>query len=153
MFPAEFVLVLNPDTVLRPDFLEQLVTALEKRPKPLPLPASCCEWMARPSIPRHRDVRSQRHLDRGADQPDLGQFDKAEDVFGASGAAALYRMKALEDVAIDGQSLTKTSSPYREDADLAWRCRLLGWTSIYTPRAVAYTAVGSTPERRGNCPR
>src|SRR5258707_392438 len=30
-FPAEYVLFLNPDTVLKPTFIEQLVTALDAR--------------------------------------------------------------------------------------------------------------------------
>src|SRR4029453_5424828 len=97
-------------------------------------------------------LRSQRHLDRGADEPDRGQFDKPEDVFGPSGAAALYRMKALHDVAIEGQFFDEDFFAYREDADLAWRCRLLGWTSIYVPSAVARHRRRVTPARRGALP-
>ena len=48
-------------------------------------------------------LREQRHLDRGADQSDSGQFDLPEDIFGPSGAAAMYRKSALDDVSIDGQ--------------------------------------------------
>ena len=32
---------------------------------------------------------------------------------------------------------------YKEDVDLAWRLRLYGWKTIYTPRAVAYHGRGS----------
>ncbi|HVQ64627.1 MAG TPA: glycosyltransferase family 2 protein, partial [Terriglobia bacterium] len=93
-------------------------------------------------------LRSQRHLDRGADEADRGQFDKAEDVFGPSGAAALYRLKALQDTAINDQFFDEDFFAYREDADLAWRCRLMGWTSIYVPYAVALHRRRVTPERR-----
>jgi GT2 family glycosyltransferase len=97
--------------------------------------------------------REQRHLDRGADQPDSGQFESFEEVFGPSGAAAMYRRSALDDTAIGGQYFDEDFFAYREDADLAWRCRLLGWTSIYVPAAVALHGRRVTPERRGQLPR
>jgi GT2 family glycosyltransferase len=95
----------------------------------------------------------QRHLDRGADQPDSGQFEQAEDIFGPSGAAALYRRRALDDTAIGGQYFDEDFFAYREDADLAWRCRLFGWTSIYAPSAVARHRRRVTPERRSELPK
>jgi GT2 family glycosyltransferase len=93
-------------------------------------------------------LRNQRHLDRGAGEPDLGQYDKAEDVFGPSGAAALYRSEALRAAAFGGQYFDEDFFAYREDADLAWRCRLMGWNSIYVPSAVALHRRRVTPERR-----
>ena len=38
-------------------------------------------------------------------------------------------------------------------ADLAWRCRLMGWTSIYIPHAVARHRRRVTPERRASLPK
>jgi GT2 family glycosyltransferase len=96
--------------------------------------------------------REQRHLDQGAGEPDVGQFDEPCDIFGASGAAALYRRRALEDAAVDGQYFDEDFFAYREDADLAWRCRLLGWNSIYVPAAVARHRRRVTPERRSQLP-
>jgi GT2 family glycosyltransferase len=148
-YPAEYVLVLNPDAILQPEFLERLLSALEARPDA----ASATGKLLRMDGKTLDStgivmLRNQRHLDRGADAVDSGQFDKPEDVFGPSGAAALYRMKALHDVAIDGQFFDEDFFAYREDADLAWRCRLLGWNSIYVPSAVALHRRRVTPERR-----
>src|ERR1051326_1717403 len=98
-------------------------------------------------------LREQRHLDRGADQADTGQFETAEEIFGPSGAAAMYRREALDDCAIGCQYFDEDFFAYREDADLAWRCRLLGWTSIYVPSAVALHRRRVTPERRSLLPR
>jgi GT2 family glycosyltransferase len=98
-------------------------------------------------------LREQRHLDRGADQPDTGQYEKPEEIFGPSGAAAMYRFKALEDAAVDGQFFDEDFFAYREDADLAWRCRLFGWSSIYVPGAVARHRRRVTPERRASLPK
>jgi len=148
-YPAEYVLILNPDAVLKPDFLERIVGALEARPDAASATGKLLRFDAKTlDSTGIIMLRSQRHLDRGADEPDRGQFDKAEDVFGPSGAAALYRWKALQDVAIDGQFFDEDFFAYREDADLAWRCRLMGWTSIYVPSAVALHRRRVTPERR-----
>src|SRR5204863_4744449 len=97
--------------------------------------------------------REQRHLDRGAVDLDSGQFDQADDIFGPSAAAALYRRATLEDAAVNGQYFDEDFFAYREAADLAWRCRLLGWTSIYVPAAVAQHRRRVTPERRGELPK
>lgn len=148
-YPAEFVLVLNPDAVLMPEFLERIVGALESRSDAASATGKLLRFDGK-TLDSTGIVmlRSQRHLDRGADEPDRGQFERPEDVFGPSGAAALYRLKALQDVAIDGQFFDEDFFAYREDADLAWRCRLMGWTSIYVPSAVALHRRRVTPERR-----
>jgi len=152
-YPAEYVLMLNPDAVLKPAFLEKIVAALDSRPDA----ASATGKLLRLDGKTLDStgiimLRSQRHLDRGAGEPDLGQFDKAEDVFGPSGAAALYRVKALQDVVVGGQFFDEDFFAYREDADLAWRCRLMGWNSIYVPDAVALHRRRVTPERRSQLP-
>jgi GT2 family glycosyltransferase len=152
-YPAEYVLMLNPDAILKPDFLEKLVPALASRPDA----ASATGKLLRLDGKTLDSagilmLRSQRHLDRGAGEPDLGQFDKGEDVFGPSGAAALYRLSALHDVAVRGQFFDEDFFAYREDADLAWRCRLMGWKSIYVPQAVALHRRRVTPERRSQLP-
>src|SRR5204863_6092868 len=144
---------LNPDTVLDPAFISELVLALDTRPDA----ASASGKLLRMDGKTLDStgivmLREQRHLDRGADQPDTGQFEKFEEIFGPSGAAAMYRRKALDDAAIDGQYFDEDFFAYREDADLAWRCRLLGWTSIYVPTAVAQHRRRVTPERRGKLP-
>jgi GT2 family glycosyltransferase len=153
-FPSEYVLFLNPDTVLQPTFIEQLAAALDARPDA----ASACGKLLRMdgmTIDSTGIVmlREQRHLDRGAGEPDLGQHDKPDDIFGPSCAAALYRSKALEDTAIDGQYFDEDFFAYREDADLAWRCRLRGWNAIYVPKAVALHRRRVTPERRQELPK
>ena len=148
-YPAEYVLMLNPDAVPRPDFLERIIEALDARPDAASASGKLLR-MDGVTLDSAGIVmqRNQRHLDRGAGEPDRGQFDSPEDVFGPSGAAAVYRMKALNDVAINGQFFDEDFFAYREDADLAWRCRLMGWTSIYVPSAVALHRRRVTPERR-----
>ncbi len=153
-FPSDYVLFLNPDTVLNSQFIENLARGLDSRPDAASASGKLMrldgETLDSTGIIM---LRGQRHLDRGAGEPDTGEYEKTEDIFGPSGAAALYRRKALDDVAIDGQYFDEDFFAYREDADLAWRCRLMGWTSIYVPSATAQHRRRVTPERRGELPK
>ena len=74
------------------------------------------------------------------------------EVFGVSGAAAMYRMSFLRDVAIGGEIFDEDFFAYREDADLAWRGRLLGWRAMCEPAAVAHHVRRVTPDARRELP-
>jgi GT2 family glycosyltransferase len=153
-FPSQYVVFLNPDTILDPSFIGELVSALDAHPEAASASGKLLRMDGR-TIDSAGIImlREQRHLDRGADQPDTGQFNTPEEIFGPSGAAAIYRRQALDDAAVGGQYFDEDFFAYREDADLAWRCRLFGWTSIYVPSAVALHRRRVTPERRNKLPR
>ncbi|MFA6603232.1 MAG: glycosyltransferase family 2 protein [Patescibacteria group bacterium] len=157
------ILVTNPDIVLEPDFLKNLVASLDRR-----LDAGSAGGKLLKIFDRDeggmrepvrtatidstglRVLRSRRFVDRGAGESDDGRYDRPEEVFGVSGAVALYRLAALEDVAQDGQYFDEDFFAYKEDVDLAWRLRLRGWTSLYAPAARAYhyrTAAGGERAR------
>jgi GT2 family glycosyltransferase len=149
-----YYLTLNPDVVLDAGFVGALVEALDASPR-----AGSATGKLRRRDPA--DVidstgivmhRSQRHFDRGAGEPDRGQFDAPGPVFGVSGAAGCYRRAMLDDVAVAGEVFDEDFFAYREDADLAWRAQLLGWDALYVPAAVATHVRRVTPERRAALP-
>ena len=75
------------------------------------------------------------------------------EVFGVSGAAAMFRMSFVRDVALaDGQFLDEDFFSYREDADMAWRGRLFGWRAMYVPDALAWHVRTVTPKNRRQLP-
>ena len=84
--------------------------------------------------------KNRRAFDRGQGENDMGQYDIVEEVFGASGAACLYRKTMLEDIkySSDDEYLDELFFMYKEDIDLSWRARLLGWKCMYTPDAVGW---------------
>jgi GT2 family glycosyltransferase len=95
---------------------------------------------------------NQRHLDRGSGEPDRGQYEARAYVFGASGAAALYRRAMLEEVKDGGEYFDEAFFAFREDADLAWRAQWLGWRCLYVPDACGFHARRVLPERRAALP-
>ena len=161
---SDFVLVVNPDVKLAPDFVEKLVGALEADPAAgsatgklfrwSPDRTTAAELLEKPLLDTTGMyfTRNQRHLDRGAGRPDHGQYDRLEYVFGASGAAALYRRSMLEDVKVGGGYFDEAFFAYREDADLAWRAQWLGWRCLYVPDATGHHVRFVTPERRSSLP-
>jgi len=151
---APYYLALNPDVFLEPGFIATLLEAVSSRPGV----GAATGKLLLASDPSRLDstgiylLPSQRHLDRGQGEPDRGQYDRVEAVFGASGAAAFYRRAMLEDVAVRGEVFDEDFFAYREDVDLAWRAQIRGWQCLYVPAARARHVRRVTPERRAGLP-
>jgi GT2 family glycosyltransferase len=64
-------------------------------------------------------------------------YGMAGPVFGADGAAVLWRRRALEDCAVGAEVLDEDMELWATESDLAWRAQLRGWRCAYEPRAVA----------------
>ena len=146
---APFVLVLNPDTRLDAAFLERLLPAFEAGDVGI----ACGKLLRFDGVTLdscgQRLSRSRQPIDRGYGERDVGQFDRAEEVFGACGAAALYRREMLDHVADPGgQVFDEAFFAFYEDLDLAWRARRAGWRAVYRPDAVGrHHRGGSATER------
>ena len=157
---GSWLLSLNPDVVLSPNFITEAVSIGETNPKVGAVCGKLLRWNPGddPEFTQVIDstgiyfLSNLRHLDRGAGELDRGQFEGAEYVFGATGAAALYRRIMFEDVSVDGEFFDEQFFAYREDADLAWRAQLMGWRCLYTPRAVGWHVRRVIPERRKELP-
>lgn len=94
-----------------------------------------------------------RHLDRGSGELDCGQLTHPARVFGATGAASLFRREALDDVAIDGEVFDPTFHSFREDAELCFRLQERGWQVIFDPDARAVHRRFNLPQRRASMPK
>ncbi len=164
---SDYVLVLNPDVVLQPDFLEILVRALDDDPRAGSATGKLWRWemegnsargVSPGSAGRTLDTTgmyftpNQRHFDRGAGERDRGQYDERQYVFGASGAAALYRRRMLDEVKAGPEYFDEAFFAYREDADLAWRAQWMGWRCLYVPEAQGHHVRRVLPERRAELP-
>ena len=145
---APLVLVLNPDTELEPGFLEELLPAFDD-PK-VGLAAGKLLRFDRVTLDTAGQLlsRARRPRDRGYGERDVGQYDRDENVFGACGAAALYRRLMLEQLADeDGGYFDERFFAFGEDLDLAWRARRAGWVAVYRHRARGYHARGGSADR------
>ncbi len=148
----KLVLVTNPDILLEPDFLEKLVAAVDAHPE---AGSFACKLRKVVSVTRADEQeepkkttlidstgllirKSRAVVERGAALEDGERYAQGVEVFGVSGALALYRMSALDMAAVDGELFDEDFFAYKEDVDLAWRLRTLGIPCWYVPEAVAY---------------
>lgn len=157
---APWILTLNPDVRLMPDFIRMLVSGAEADSN---VGSACGKLLAMSAdfeIPPHAVfdstgiymTRNLRHLDRGSRMRDQGQYDQAEYVFGGTGAACLYRRRMIEEISVGGEFFDSDFFAYREDADVAWRAQLAGWKCRYIPLAIAYHVRSVLPSNRASVP-
>jgi len=157
---GDWLLCLNPDVLLAEDFIVRLFEALSRHAEAGAICGKLLRWDRSAEVERTQIIdstgiyftRNMRHLDRGAEETDNGQYDRLEWVFGATGAAAMFRRPFVEAVSVDGEFFDEDFFAFREDADLAWRAQLMGWKCLYVPSAVAWHVRRVTPERRQQLP-
>jgi len=132
-------LILNPDVIMHPDYLRLLMHHLINQPDT----GSFTGLLLRESEIDIVDsaglvmTKSRRAFDRGSG--DLrSKYEESAEVFGVSGAAALYSKALVEDISLEGSFFDEIFFAYKEDIDVAWRSQLMGWKSLYVPEAVAY---------------
>jgi GT2 family glycosyltransferase len=157
---GDWVLALNPDVLLTPNFIEALVDTGQADPKVGTVCGKLLTMRSNFTLPEQPVVDSTgmyftpmlRHLDRGSQEVDNGHYLDCEYVFGATAAAALYRREMIEDVSIDREFFDPDFFVYREDADVAWRAQLMGWRCMYAPHARGYHVRSVLPGNRRALP-
>jgi GT2 family glycosyltransferase len=140
----DYILLLNNDTIVTPDFLTNLVTVAENDLKVGILSPKLLR-MSNPEI-----IDSTGHIfkygfisDRGYGERDNHQYDNKLEIIGAIGAAALYRSEMIRNIGL----LDSTYFVSYEDAEYSWRAYKAGWKGKYVPDAVVYHKRGGTIDR------
>ncbi len=157
---GDFYACLNIDMIFEPNFISELVKAISEKPVYGSAGGKLKRWEfdayeSDPGAVRDmgktnfidsagiKILKSHRFEDIGQAEVDYGQYDHERDIFGASGAGALYRRKALEDIAFTNADERKeyfdeTMFMYKEDVDLAYRLQWAGWKCRFSPLAVGF---------------
>lgn len=156
---GRYVLALNPDCRLAPDFAATLARRLNARPDVGSSSGRIYRAEGPDLAPTPRldstgivFTASGRHFDRGSEEAAEGRYLVEEEIAGVTAAAGFYRREALESAKISTGYFDSDFFLYREDADLAWRLSRLGWKCLYVPNAVAWHRRRNLPERRRGMP-
>lgn len=147
---TDYVLVLNPDVKLHEKYIEIIISFMENNNS---------TGMATGKLFRNIDThlldstgihmkKNRRAIDRGAGEIDQGQFDHQINVFGVSGAAAIYRKKMIDDISFEEEFYDESFFAYKEDVDVSWRAQLLGWKAAFVSNAIAEHSRGWQEERK-----
>ncbi|HVS03101.1 MAG TPA: glycosyltransferase family 2 protein [Thermoanaerobaculia bacterium] len=154
---AAWVLLLNADARPDADYVARLLARAGSHPR-LRVGGVTGRLLRPGGPPRRLDAcgmrltAAWRHLDRGSGEVDRAQLARPERVFGATGAASLFRRRALADVALGGEVFDRRFHSFREDAELCFRLRERGWEVLYEPDARCEHRRAVLPERRTALP-
>ncbi|WP_379135435.1 glycosyltransferase family 2 protein [Paenibacillus sp. sgz500958] len=147
--PCDYVLVLNPDVTLAPDYVSRLVRRLEEDTE-IGSGTGKLVLKAQPEIVDSTGLtmnKARRAFDRGAGQL-ASDWTKSGRVFGVSGAAAMYSRRMIEDISVEGEFFDADFFAYKEDVDVAWRAELMGWHGYFDADALGYHERGWKPSGR-----
>ncbi len=133
---GNYLIILNPDTVLDKDFTLELLRKAEREkkaaavvPKMLFSTLPTCINSIGNYIPPHG-----WGSDNFMGHFDFGQFDNLKEVPSACFGAVMLKRKALEDIGL----IDNHYGAYYEDADWSYTARLKGWKIVPAPRAIVY---------------
>jgi hypothetical protein len=154
---GRFLLLLNPDTLVFPDSLDQLIHFMEQHPEV----GICGPKVLNP------DGTLQKPCRRGESRPwavisyftglsrlfpkskFFGEYllsyldeDETHEVAGVSGSCMLIRREVIDQIGL----LDERFFAYQEDADYCFRARQAGWKVFYVPTAkiIHYGGVGGS---------
>lgn len=144
---ADYILIINNDTIVDPDMLQNLLSVLESKPdvgvttpkiyfakghefhkdRYKPEELGKVLWFAGGST----DWDNVTSIHRGIDEVDHGQYDTTEEITFATGCCMLFKKEVLEKIGLFDDRYFL----YYEDADLNERVRRAGYKIYYVPEA------------------
>jgi GT2 family glycosyltransferase len=139
---SKYVLLLNNDVELEPNFLRTLVSALDSDARR----AFASGKLLSAADHSRLDGAGDALLQGGAayrlghGDSDTGQFDQESPILSACGAAVLFRRSALEEIG----GFDEAFFAYLDDLDACLRTHLAGYSGLYIPGAVAYHVGSAT---------
>lgn len=138
---GEAIALLNNDTEADERWLENIVAALISHPEAGLVASKLRLFDQRDHLHSAGDTYSVRGLpaNRGVWQKDAGQFD-TEYVFGACGAASVYRRSMLDKIGLLDEAFQFSC----EDVDMSWRAALAGYKCVFAHHAIVYHKVSAT---------
>ena len=143
-----YVLLLNNDTKVYPDFIKQLYAPMEGQKagrKVFSVSAAMLMWDKPELVDDAGDVYTIMGwaFSRGKGKP-YANYQKRARIFSACGGAALYRRDVLDEIGL----FDEKHFAYLEDLDLGYRARIYGYENLYEPKArVVHFGSASTGSR------
>lgn len=171
-YDCDFFQLVNPDLIMTPAYVEELVKVFDEQKDGLKdgvkagtrIGAAAGKLLFynfddnRPTEKIDSTgvviYQSGRARDRGQHEEDHGQYDADLNVMAVSGAGAMYRKSALEEIKyrrLDGtlEYFDEDFHSYWEDVDLSWRMIHADYACRYAPFAVAFHGRGAGSSEAG----
>ena len=144
---APYVLLLNNDTEVKEDFVEEMLAAVRRHKNAFSCGARMVQYHDRDRLD---DVGNYYcalgwSFARGRGK-DIHAYETEDKIFSACAGAAIYRKKIIEKIGY----FDEEHFAYLEDLDVCYRARIMGYENWYAPKAVVYHVGSGTSGSRYN---
>jgi GT2 family glycosyltransferase len=139
---GEYIVLLNNDTVVDPNWLKELVAVADWE-EDVAIVGSKLLFKHNPDMIQNAASYLTTRGDGGdlgAYQPDEGQYDTTREVMAVCGASMLIKRTLIEEIG----ALDEDFFAYYEEIDLCYRTRLYGKKIIFAPKSIAYHVHAAT---------
>jgi GT2 family glycosyltransferase len=144
---GKYIVLLNNDTEVSQNWLEQMVAAMETDPS-LGACQSKLIIMDTDYLDSTGTFLNQYGflVHTGLLEKDSGQYDEKKVIFGAKGASMMIRKSVIEHVGMFDEDFFM----YFEETDLCWRIWLAGYKIMFIPGSLVYHSWGGTTRKSAN---
>lgn len=144
---APYVLLLNNDTEVKEDFVEEMLAAIRRHKNTFSCGARMVQYHDRDRLD---DVGNYYcalgwSFARGRGK-DIHAYETEDKIFSACAGAAIYRKKIIEKIGY----FDEEHFAYLEDTDIGYRARIYGYENWYAPKAIVYHVGSGTSGSRYN---
>lgn len=147
---GKYILFLNDDTKVKPDFLEPLIAKMENNPSIGIVQSKLLQMNEEKKF----DIIGGYLTRIGFLRPiclegeeDKGQYDKIEEIFSPRGASIMTNRDLFNELG----GFDNDFFAYFEETDFAWRVWLAGYKVIFVPESVVYHKGGGTTQSLPFC--
>jgi hypothetical protein len=143
---GEYIILLNNDTEVDPNWLKELKSGIEAHPEASFFACKMLDFKDRTIIDSAGDALtwSGRSYKVGELEKDNGQYDTPRLVFGACGGASVYHRSVFDKIGLFDEDFFA----YLEDIDIDFRAQLAGFQCLYLPGARVYHIGSATAGKR-----
>jgi len=132
---GEFIIILNPDTIVEPNWIKELINSYEKFGEGLYQPKFL-------TTTDHSILMSTGNMiqlfgfgfARGKGEIDEGKFEEHENIGYASGTCLFSSAETFKKLGMFDPFLFA----YHDDLDIGWKAAMIGIKSHYVPKSIVY---------------
>ena len=142
-----FVLLLNNDTEVEPDFIVEMIKAIRRSDQIFAVSSKMVQMYHKELMDDAGDMYSVLGwaYQRGVGRSSKG-YNREREVFSACAGAAIYRRAVFEQIGY----FDEMHFAYLEDIDVCYRAKIFGWHNRYCPTAVVYHVGSGTSGSKYN---
>lgn len=142
-----YVILLNNDTEAEPEYVGELLKAIESSPKIFSVSPKMIQLYHKELMDDGGDMYSIMGwaYQRGVGQ-EIERYDRPCHIFSACAGAAIYRREVFEEIGY----FDEMHFAYLEDIDVGYRARIAGYDNIYCPAALVWHVGSGTSGSKYN---